>query len=515
MGTSTPPGVDVLANGVFVKRAQKINFTSNLTTTDPGDSQVDVAATGGGPGSSMLIKDEGVSVDTAASSLDFVGKGIKASGPGTGAVTITAPGAVQDLLANRPSAANGEGELFYATDTGVLYISDGSTWTAVIASVAGGGTGATTQAGALTNLNAVTAGVDVSQAGTIANSAVSNAKLANMADQTIKGNNSGGAGAPLDLTAAQVKTLLAITESDVTNLTTDLAAKLAKASNLTDLASRQTALNNLAGAVTNNRVLAGDATNVTLRALAAADIPSLPESQITNLTTDLAAKQPLDQDLTDIAALSGVRGDIITRGASAWGRLALPTTGQGFVSDATDVIAGYPLDTAQNRTVSRTSELAETYPRRFVTSNAMTLTSGTLYRCGIHLPKGLTVTSITFASIGAAGAMTHQFFGLYDSSLVLLRSTGDDTSTAWGANTLKTLNLTSTFPTTYAGLHFIALLVVGTPPTIANTTQAQALSSAAPQMNGNTSDTSQTSLPNPSAAFSITLLNNYAWAGVK
>ena len=71
------------------------------------------------------------------------------------------------------------------------------------------------QAGALVGDVISAAG---SYATTIAANAVTNAKLATMATLTIKGNNSGTAASPTDLTAAQAKTLLAISTADVTGL---------------------------------------------------------------------------------------------------------------------------------------------------------------------------------------------------------------------------------------------------------------------------------------------------------
>jgi hypothetical protein len=90
----------------------------------------------------------------------------------------------------------------------------------------GGGveiSGTTIQTSAFTGDVTKTAG---GTATTIATGAVTNAKMANMANATVKGRNTAGTGAPEDVTMTQLKTLLALTASDISNFNTAADARV-------------------------------------------------------------------------------------------------------------------------------------------------------------------------------------------------------------------------------------------------------------------------------------------------
>lgn len=156
------------------------------------------------------------------------------SGSATTIVAIAGPGAYLGLSSGLTQTAAGT-----YTYTGSVTFSStvalGASATATTPATSDNSTSVATTAfvkaqNYITGNQSITISGDVTGTGatsitaTIANDAVTNAKLANMATGTIKGRSSSGTGDPEDLSASSVKSILAIVKSDISDFDTGVRA---------------------------------------------------------------------------------------------------------------------------------------------------------------------------------------------------------------------------------------------------------------------------------------------------
>jgi hypothetical protein len=165
-----------------------------------------------------------------------------------------------------------------------------------------------------------------------------------------------------------------------------------------------------------------------------------------------------------------------------------------------------------------TGSLAETIPRNFCveTSSTAPTASGTLWLQGIWLTSGLTVSSISWCS-GSTAAITptNYFLALYDGSRNLRAATANQTTTAWAAQTLKTIAVVTPYviPTTgmyYIGMFMTAATIITSKGTTARS--ASQLAGQAPIIQGASTTGLTTALPDPAAT--ITVSTASVWAAV-
>ena len=161
--------------------------------------------------------------------------------------------------------------------------------------------------------------------------------------------------------------------------------------------------------------------------------------------------------------------------------------------------------------------IAETMPREICTETNTTMAvSGTLNMMAIYLKAGWLVSNISLSSATTvAGTPTNYFFGLFDGSLNQVATSANQTTSAWGGNSVKTLPMTTPYRVATAGLYYIGYFMTATTvPTLKGyaTKTATQLAGTAPILHGTSSAGLTTALPNPAAA--ITVGTGTFWAAV-
>lgn len=213
---------------------------------------------------------------------------------------------------------------------------------------------------------------------TIPSGTVTNAKLANVATSTIKGRATAGTGAPEDLTAAQVKTILAIVPADVTGFDTQVRT------NPLNVHATATGSYNMGGYGLTNVV---DPTN-------AQDVAT--KNYVDNVSLGLEFKQSVKVATTANITLSGTQtidgvavaaGDrVLVKNQTTASQNGIYVVAAGSWTRATDANSSTTLTTGSFLYIDQGTSLAGT---AWVLSTTGTITVGT--------------TSVTFTQFSGSG----------------------------------------------------------------------------------------------------------------
>lgn len=114
---------------------------------------------------------------------------------------------------------------------------------------------------------------------------------------------------------------------------------------------------------------------------------------------------------------------------------------------------------------SPTGLLRPNLRRTEVGGNLAALTTQVMTSVALYLEAGDVVTNLTFCSATtAAGTPTNWWFALYSTAATpaLLGQTADQTSTAWAANTAKTVALATPYTVVTTGIYYAAVHVKAT-----------------------------------------------------
>lgn len=149
-----------------------------------------------------------------------------------------------------------------------------------------------------------------------------------------------------------------------------------------------------------------------------------------------------------------------------------------------------------------TGSNGETFPRADAALTGQTLTGGQPVFTAINLAAGTVVGAITFWSVGAANAPTHQLAGLFDASFKPLATSLDLTSAAWAATAAKKFSMVTAYTVPADGLFYVGVAISATTtiPTLAGVATVLPLVLQAPPIGFTDTATAVTTAFSASAA---------------